>query len=160
MLQFVQVPVDVEPAVTLLSEYFTSRELGFVSDHGAYKITHPDPAAFTPPAGVFVVLEEDGAPLGCGGIRRIQDAPDGAVQFEIKHLFLRPETRGRGLGRSLLAELERLAVGFGATRFVLDTNASLTAAGGLYRSSGYLDVPAYNDNPNATNWYAKDVASA
>jgi hypothetical protein len=55
----------------------------------------------------------------------------------------------------LLAELERRAIGFGATESVLDTNASLTAAAGLYHSSGYRSIPPYNDNPNATNWYAK-----
>jgi hypothetical protein len=40
---------------------------------------------------------------------------------------------------------------------VLDTNASLAAAGGLYRSSGYVDIPPYNENPNATNWYLKTL---
>ena len=40
---------------------------------------------------------------------------------------------------------------------VLDTNASLEAAGGLYRSSGYVDIEPYNANPNATNWYGKRV---
>jgi len=38
---------------------------------------------------------------------------------------------------------------------VLDTNDSLEAAAGLYRSSGFESVPAYNDNPNATTWYRK-----
>ena len=44
---------------------------------------------------------------------------------------------------------------FGATHAVLDTNASLAAAGGLYLSSGYHAIEPYNDNPNATNWYRK-----
>jgi hypothetical protein len=48
-------------------------------------------------------------------------------------------------------------VRLGATELVLDTNASLEAAAGLYQSSGFLDVPAYNDNPNATNWYRKEL---
>jgi hypothetical protein len=38
---------------------------------------------------------------------------------------------------------------------VLDTNSSLLAAGGLYRTSGYQEIAAYNDNPNATNWFRK-----
>ncbi|MEJ1231203.1 MAG: hypothetical protein WDM88_12040 [Galbitalea sp.] len=40
---------------------------------------------------------------------------------------------------------------------MLDTNASLTAAGSLYRSSGYAAIPPYNENPNATHWFAKRV---
>ena len=51
--------------------------------------------------------------------------------------------------------MENRAKDFGAAELVLDTNASLAAAGRLYQSSGYEDVPAYNDNPNATNWYRK-----
>jgi ribosomal protein S18 acetylase RimI-like enzyme len=52
-------------------------------------------------------------------------------------------------------ELEARAVGLGARQIVLDTNASLEAAQGLYRTTGYEDIPPYNDNPNATNWFAK-----
>jgi ribosomal protein S18 acetylase RimI-like enzyme len=66
--------------------------------------------------------------------------------------------RGRGAGKLLLRELESRAAAFGAEVVVLDTNASLEAAGGLYRSSGYRDVEPFNDNPNATNWYEKRLA--
>jgi ribosomal protein S18 acetylase RimI-like enzyme len=147
--------VDSPDAALLLDEYFTSRELGFTG--GKYLRSRPDPAVFTPPAGVFLVLRDGELLLGCGGVRRIPDADDGAVRYEVKHLYLRPETRGRGYGKRLLAELETRAAGFGATRVVLDTNASLLAAGGLYRSSGYSEVAPYNDNPNATHWYRKDL---
>ena len=75
----------------------------------------------------------------------------------MKHLWLAPAASGRGAGRGLLGELERRAVAFGAQELVLDTNASLEAAGGLYRSSGYVDIEPYNENPNATNWYGKRV---
>ena len=75
--------------------------------------------------------------------------------MEVKHLFLRPVARGRGYGKLLLAELERRAAGFGTRLVVLDSDAGLEAAGGLCRASGYVDVPPFNDNPNATNWYEK-----
>jgi ribosomal protein S18 acetylase RimI-like enzyme len=65
--------------------------------------------------------------------------------------------RGLGLGRALLAELQRRARGLGAQRLVLDTNDSLTAAAGLYRSSGFDEIEPYNDNPNATRWFAKTL---
>ncbi len=60
----------------------------------------------------------------------------------------------------LLAELEARAIGFGATHAVLDTNASLEAAAGLYHSHGYESIEPYNDNPNATNWYGKALRTA
>lgn len=158
MLRFRDADVTDPDAHRLLGDYFAERAAGFPPEQGEYRPTWPDPAQFTPPAGVFVVLEdESGAAVGCGGVRRIPDGPDGTVRYEVKHLWLAPAGRGRGEGRRLLAELERRAIGFGAGELVLDTNASLEAAGGLYRSSGYVDVAPYNANPNATNWYGKRV---
>ncbi len=148
MVAFRAVPVDDPVAHTLLTEYFSSRELGFTG--GRYLTVFPDPALFTPPDGVFLVAGDE---VGCGGIRRL-----GPVRFEVKHLWLQPQTRGQGLGRALLEELERRAREFGATELVLDTNSSLEAAAGLYRSSGYVGIEPYNDNPNATNWYFKAIA--
>lgn len=140
-----------DPAVTeLLDEYFALRADTF--EGGDYRVARPDPARFVPPAGVFLLVEDELGPVGCGGIRML--APDRA---EVKHLYLRDRARGRGWGRELLAELEARAVGFGARVVVLDTNATLEAAQGLYRSSGYLEVDAYNDNPNATHWFSKDL---
>jgi hypothetical protein len=52
-------------------------------------------------------------------------------------------------------ELERRAAESGADEIVLDTHRSLSAAGGLYRSSGYQAIAPYNDNPNATDWFGK-----
>lgn len=137
----------------LLTEYFHSRELGFIG--GTYTIAYPDPERFIAPNGVFVLVMDGDNPVGCGGIRRLDSS-----RYEIKHLFLRDETRGRGWGRMLLTELENRARGFGAADVVLDTNDSLAAAGGLYRSHGYESIPPYNDNPNATTWYRKALDEA
>ena len=149
--------VDDAEAHALLAEYFALREIGFACLNRTYAITFPDPALFVPPAGVFLIVDGDerGA-VGCGGIRRIADGPTG-VRYEVKHLYLRPGTRGRGWGRLLLDELERRGRGFGASELVLDTHHSLEAAGGLYATSGFVPIEAYNDNPNATVWYAKSL---
>jgi GNAT superfamily N-acetyltransferase len=150
-------PVDAPDAHGLLAEYFSSREIGFAHQNVVYTIRFPSPEAFEPPAGVFIVVDDDDdTPVGCGGIRLIDEGANG-VRYEVKHLYLRPETRGRGWGRLLLDELERRAVAFGAKELVLDTHHSLEAAGGLYASSGFAEVPRYNDNPNATRWYAKPL---
>lgn len=153
---------DDESAHSLLAEYFALRAAEFPADAGSYRTVFPDPERFLPPAGVFLVVEgEDlagqAADVGCGGIRRIEDAEDGAVRFEVKHLYLQPHTRGRGLGRALLAELERRAVALGAATMVLDSRDTQVAAVSLYRASGYREVAAYNDNANANLWMAKDL---
>lgn len=150
--------VDDPVAHGLLTEYFEGRAAGFPAQLGTYRTTFPQAGDFIAPRGIFLIAVDDtNTNLGCGGIRLLgPGSPDG-LRFEVKHLYLRPTARGRGLGRALLAELESRARGFGASELVLDTNASLEAAGGLYRSSGYSDIPPYNDNPNATNWYRKTI---
>ncbi|KQO99660.1 GNAT family N-acetyltransferase [Leifsonia sp. Leaf264] len=176
MVRFRDVPVTDEAAHALLAEYFAERAAGFPSA-GGYRTTFPAPEQFVPPTGVFLLVVDDSATdaasdadtdadaasdadtiIGCGGIRRLQPS-DGveAVRYEVKHLYLRPSARGLGAGRALLTELEGRARAYGATEVVLDTNASLEAAGALYRRAGYVDVEPYNDNPNATNWYAKGL---
>jgi ribosomal protein S18 acetylase RimI-like enzyme len=158
MLRFRDVAVSDSDAHRLLGDYFAERAAGFPPEQGEYRPTWPDDAAFTPPSGVFVlVLDEQDRAVGCGGVRRIPPSADGAERFEVKHLWLAPEGRGRGEGRRLLQELERRAAELGAQEVVLDTNASLEAAGGLYRSSGYVEIAPYNANPNATNWYGKPL---
>lgn len=157
MVSYRQSAVDAPAAHALLSEYFHSRELGFVG--GDYVTTFPTPKSFEPPAGVFLVVVLDEHDVGCGGIRLLEPGASGLCRFEVKHLWLQPQARGTGLGRALLAELECRALGFAADELVLDTNATLTAAAGLYRSSGFTRIDPYNDNPNATNWYGKDLRS-
>jgi ribosomal protein S18 acetylase RimI-like enzyme len=147
--RYVPTPADDPAAVRLLDAYFTSRELGFVG--GTYRRAPVDAGAFAPPRGLFlVVFDDDDKAVGCGGVRML--APD---RGEIKHLWLDPSTRGRGWGRTLLTELEARAAGLGARILVLDTNATLEAAQALYRSSGYDEIAAYNDNPNANLWLRK-----
>lgn len=143
---FRTVGVDDPVADMLLGEYFASRELGMPG----YRTVRPDPAQFTGTAGVFLVIDVDDSPVGCGGVRMLAPA-----RGEIKHLWVRPAARGTGLGRALLRELERRAGVLGATEVVLDTNQRLEAAQGLYRSSGYNEIEPYNDNPNATHWFSK-----
>lgn len=139
----------------LLTEYFAFRASTFPGP-GRYRTTFPSAIDFEPPRGVFLVVNHqlvegtENSGLGCGGVRRLE-----LTRFEVKHLWVRPAARGRGIGRALLAELERRSSELGAQEIVLDTNESLAAAGGLYRSAGYRSIAPYNDNPNATTWYLK-----
>jgi len=154
-VRFDEVSVTDPTAHALITEYFEYRASTFPAGQ-TYQPTFPFPGDFAPPRGVFVLmLDDDGRAVGCGGVRLLGVAAGGGSVFEVKHLWVQPNTRGRGLGSQLLAELERRAAAFGARDLVLDTNRSLTAANALYRSAGFFEIDPYNENPNATNWYAK-----
>lgn len=91
-----------------------------------------------PPNGVFLVAEVDGVPSGCGAVRRRT-----AEEAEVKRMYVAPAARGRGVGRRLLAELEREAAALGYRRLVLETGTGQPEAMALYESCGWTPIPAY-----------------
>jgi len=143
------------PARHALTLYFEERAQGFPAGPFAYLRSFPRSQEFVAPHGAFLMVESNGRDVGCGGIRRIAADDESRARFEVKHLWLLPTERGKGYGNQLMKELEARALELGADELVLDTNASLEAAVSLYRSAGFEQVPAYNDNPNATHWYLK-----
>lgn len=145
--------VNDPTARKLLEEYFAYRAAVFPVADG-YRAVPPDAVAFTPPHGVFLLIEHAGEAVGCGGIRALDEA-----RFEVKHVWVRPECRRLGLSKTLMAELERRARELGATELVLDTHETLEAANALYRGLGFDQVAAYNDNPNASRWYRKALSA-
>jgi GNAT superfamily N-acetyltransferase len=105
-----------------------------------------------PPGGRFVVAYDDDTPIASGGIRTWEPGV-----CEIKRMFVTPDARRKGHGRAVLEALERTAREAGFHRIVLDTMGSHTEAMTLYDGSGYARVPAYNENPYASAWFAKDL---
>ena len=93
-------------------------------------------------------------PIGCGALKL-----HGRDPAEIKRMWVAPTARGLGLGRRLLRELEASAGRRGATRARLETNRALTEAVNLYRSAGYSEVAAFNDEPYADHWFEKRLGS-
>ena len=106
----------------------------------------------TPPTGWLLVARLDGAPVGCGALKRL----DGTCG-EIKRVWTAPSVRGFGVASRLMDRLEALAAeqGFRAVR--LDTNRTLTEARRLYLKRGYDEIARYNDNPYAHHWFEKQV---
>ncbi len=70
-------------------------------------------------------------------------------------MWVDPGVRGLGVGRRLLADLERAAGDAGATTVRLDTNRELTEAIAMYRASGYAEIEPYNAEPFAHHWFEK-----
>jgi GNAT superfamily N-acetyltransferase len=107
-------------------------------------------AAYHPPSGSFVVVRQEGVPVGCGAVRAI-----GGDVGEMKRMWVAPGIRRQGVGARLLDTLEDEARRIGYRLVRLDTRRELVEAVSLYRRAGYREVPAYNDNADADLWFEK-----
>jgi GNAT superfamily N-acetyltransferase len=143
---------DEEPGRTLLSEYYAEISARY-PDWKPELGSTASVADMSPPGGSFLVAYVSGEPVGCGTVKRFDD-----VTGEIKRIFVRPEGRGHGVARRILAALEEAAAAIGYTRVVLDTGERLPEAQALFRSSGYGEIPDYNGNPWAAFWFEKRLS--
>ncbi|AZP19920.1 GNAT family N-acetyltransferase [Streptomyces aquilus] len=101
-------------------------------------------------AGAFFVAYEEGRPVGCGALRRLEPGVG-----ELRHVWVHRDARRLGLARRLLAALEAEAAARGLTLLRLDTHATLTEAQAMYRACGYTEIPAYVDHVYADHWFEK-----
>jgi GNAT superfamily N-acetyltransferase len=149
-VQITAVDPDHPDAQHCLAEYVAElnrrSERGFDPSRGATALPHE----IRPPAGEFFVAYLHGEPIGCGAVKHHTDAP-----AEIKRMWIAPTARGLGLGRRLLEKLEACALGAGARVAHIETSAVLDEALALYRSAGWVEVPAFNDEPFADHWLEK-----
>src|SRR5438105_1205828 len=109
----------------------------------------------TPPSGLLILGRLQGRPVGCGALKFHAKEP-----AELKRMWIAQSVRGLGVGRRLLAELERYARKADVEVLRLETNRALSEAIHLYRRSGYVEVEAFNAEPYAHHWFEKQLVSA
>jgi DNA-binding MarR family transcriptional regulator/GNAT superfamily N-acetyltransferase len=109
-----------------------------------------EPDEVRPPNGAFVVMYLRDEPVGCGAVKH----HPGEVT-DVKRMWLAESARGLGLGRRLLEHLEGIAREHGSKEARLETGDVLPEAIALYRSSGYVEVDPFNDEPFADRWFTK-----
>jgi DNA-binding MarR family transcriptional regulator/ribosomal protein S18 acetylase RimI-like enzyme len=112
------------------------------------------PGELSGDAGALLVAREEGHPVGCVAWQR--HGPDTA---EVRHLWVGAGARGLGLGRRLLGAVEDDAVAHAVAVMRLGTHRVLTEAIALYRSSGYREIPPYDESPYNQLAFEKLLAS-
>ncbi|GIG91392.1 hypothetical protein Pen02_63280 [Plantactinospora endophytica] len=104
------------------------------------------------PHGALLVARLDGVAVGCAGLRLLS-----GYAAEVHRVYVAPTARGRGIGSRLLDSLESLARGHGVTRLCLTTRQDLVEARRLYARHGFLEVPAFTEDPYVDHWLAKSL---
>jgi ribosomal protein S18 acetylase RimI-like enzyme len=133
---------QIDHVRTLLREYAAS--LGFSLCFQSFDAELAGlPGEYSPPEGQLLLGLCNSTPAGCVALRKLEDGI-----CEMKRLYIRPEFRGRGLGRDLVLALIEQARQSMHGKMRLDTvAASMAEAVGLYRSMGFRDIPPYCHNP-------------
>ena len=100
------------------------------------------PGAYAPPGGALVLALIDGQVAGCAALRRFD-----AQRGEAKRLYVRPQFRGRGVGRALLDWAIAEARGMGYREMVGDTIPQMAVALAMYDRAGFERTGPYAEAP-------------
>jgi GNAT superfamily N-acetyltransferase len=96
---------------------------------------------FSPPDGRLLLAMEGLEAAGLICMRRIR-----ADMGEIKRMYVRPEFRGKGIGRQLVDSLIQEARTIGYPRVRLDSTRFMVEAHSLYRSAGFKEIDEYPES--------------
>ena len=134
---------DIAPLRLLFGEYAE-----WVGDHICFSAFEREmeelPGRYAPPDGRLLIAFSGDSLAGCVALRKCD-----AGICEMKRLYVRPEFRHAGLGRSLVEQIieEARAAGYQVLR--LDTLPRMERAVALYRACGFREIPRYGDNPES-----------
>lgn len=141
----VQTPAEIEQIKELFREYY-----GFLtSEHGldiSYQGIENElanlPGQYAAPEGRLLLAFKANNAVGCAALRPI----DKQV-CELKRMYVLPQYRGLGVGKTLAQTLIEDARQIGYHLMRLDTGNFLIAAIKLYESLGFKQIEPYNEVP-------------
>jgi ribosomal protein S18 acetylase RimI-like enzyme len=101
------------------------------------------PGLYAPPGGELLLAKRGDHVLGCIALKPLE--PPRIA--EIKRLFVRPQARGAGVGKALVAAIVEAARAAGYHAIKLDTLPQMTGAIALYKAAGFTAIPPYGSHP-------------
>ncbi len=128
-------------AKELIIEYANSLDFDLDFQNFDHEVANL-PGEYSEPEGRLYTALLDNKPAGCVALRKI----DRDI-CEMKRLYVRPEFRGKGIGKALAEKVIADARVIDYRRMRLDTVLSMTEAIALYKSLGFVEIEKYRLNP-------------
>jgi len=100
------------------------------------------PEMYGDPDGGLVLARINDKAVGVAGIRKYADR-----ECELKRMFVKPESRGLGIGKLLITACIEIAKKLNYDIIKLDTADFMKSAIKLYVDNGFVEIPAYRYNP-------------
>ena len=132
---------DIDLARELFREYHRSLGVDLCFQDFEHELASL-PSEYAPPSGRLLLSYEEETLAGCVALRKIDDST-----CEMKRLYVRPDFRGRQLGKRLAEAVIEEARVIGYKKMKLDTLPAMTTAITMYRSLGFKPTPPYRLNP-------------
>lgn len=141
-------PAQIAQARELFLEY--AQSLGFsLCFQNFDKELAGLPGDYAPPEGRLLLADYEGQLAGCVALHNLEPQV-----CEMKRLYLRPQFRGKGLGRVLAGRIIAEARQIGYQRMRLDTvEPVMKDAVAMYRRIGFQEIAPYRANPIAGAMY-------
>lgn len=144
-------PAESEAQIAQVRELFLeyAKSLGFSLCFQNFDRELANLPDYSPPEGRLLLAECDGQSAGCVALHKLDDGI-----CEMKRLYVRPQFRGKRLGRALADRIIAEARQIGYQRMRLDTvEPVMKDAVAMYRKIGFREIAPYRANPMAGTLY-------
>jgi len=135
-------PIELTSAAALFRAYAKTLPVDLAPQGFSQELASL-PGVYAPPSGELLLAKRGDHVLGCIALKPLE-LPRVA---EIKRLFVRPQARGKGVGKALVEAAIITAQRLGYGEIKLDTLPDMAEAIALYKAAGFIPIPPYGSHP-------------